>query len=241
MAKKLSLVIPCYNESETLSLIVDQILRLKSIDLDIELVIVDDCSSDNSKSVAEKLASSHTEIKLLHHKVNLGKGAALRTGFMAATGDFIGVQDADMEYDPQDYLKMISAAEELHADIVFGSRYLPRSQKHVLRFWHTMMNKMLTLLSNALSDLELTDMETCYKMFTPEVIHEIAPLLCENRFGFEPEVTARLAKRMRTRGWRLAECPIAYKPRTFNEGKKIGWKDGVRAIWCIFKYNLFAS
>lgn len=241
MAKKLSLVIPCYNESETLSLIVDQILRLKSIDLDIELVIVDDCSSDNSKSVAEKLASSHPEIKLLHHKVNLGKGAALRTGFMAATGDFIGVQDADMEYDPQDYLKMISAAKELHADIVFGSRYLPRPQKHVLRFWHTMMNKMLTLLSNALSDLALTDMETCYKMFTHEVIHEIAPLLCENRFGFEPEVTARLAKRMRTRGWRLAECPIAYKPRTFNEGKKIGWKDGVRAIWCIFKYNLFTS
>ena len=236
--KKLSLIIPCYNESDTLPLIVDKVLALRSLHLDIEIIIVDDCSLYDSRSIAQKLASEHDEIRLLQHSINRGKGAALRTGFLSATGDLIGIQDADMEYDPRDYLKMIQIADEMDADVVFGSRYLQKSEKQVLRFCHSLMNKALTIFSNALYDLALTDMETCYKMFKREVIHEIAPSLCEDRFGFEPEVTARLAKLMRSKGLRLAECSIAYRPSTFTEGKKIGWKDGIRALWCIFKYNL---
>lgn len=236
--RKLSLVIPCYNEAETLEAVLGEVLKISSDDLSLELIVVDDCSSDGSAERAEGMAAKHPEIRVLRHSVNRGKGAALRTGFAAATGDFVGVQDADMEYDPRDYIKMLRVADGFKADVVFGSRYLRDSERLVLRFWHSCMNRFLTFVSNFFSDLELTDMETCYKMFRREVMAEIAPRLREERFGFEPEVTARLAKLVHQRGWRVAECAIRYRPRTFSEGKKIGWVDGVRALWCILRYNI---
>lgn len=238
MKRKLSLVIPCYNEAETLGSVLDEVTKLASDSLALELIVVDDCSTDGSADRAEKFSEEHPEIRVLRHSVNRGKGAALRTGFAAATGDFVGVQDADMEYDPRDYIKMLRVADDFNADVVFGSRYLRDSERLVLRFWHSCMNRFLTFASNFFSDLELTDMETCYKMFRREVMAEIAPQLREERFGFEPEVTARLAKSVRRRGWRIAECAIRYRPRTFSEGKKIGWIDGVRALWCILRYNI---
>lgn len=236
---KLSIVIPCYNEETTLAMTVESVLAVASPDLTVEIVVVDDCSTDTSRRVAERLAREHPEVRFLAHDVNRGKGAALRTGFQAATGDFVGVQDADNEYDPRDYLKMLAVAAEFDADVVYGSRYLRDSSRQVLRFWHSTMNRFLTFGSNVFSDLEVTDMETCYKMFRREVLAEIAPQLREDRFGFEPEVTARLAKALRRHGWRLAECAIKYRPRTFSEGKKIGYRDGLRALWCILRYNLF--
>ena len=237
--KTLSLVIPCYNEETTLAGIVEEVLRLRSPDLDLEIVIVDDCSKDSSRAVAERLAVDHPEIKLCFHEMNRGKGAALRTGFLAATGDYVGIQDADMEYDPHDYLKMIRPLNEGRADVVLGSRYLRREDRIVLRWWHTAMNRFLTWWSNVLSDLDVTDMETCYKLFRREIIQKIAPCLKEERFGFEPEVVARVARLARKEGIRVAEVAIGYRPRTFSEGKKIGWRVGVRALWCVFKYNLF--
>lgn len=235
--KKLSLVIPCYNEESTLEGIVDEVLKIASDDLCLELVIVDDCSKDGSRAVAERLAKLHAEIKLCFHSVNQGKGAALRTGFLAATGDYVGIQDADLEYDPRDYLRMIRPLEEDRADIVLGSRYLRREDRVVLKWWHSTMNRFLTLMSDVFTDLDITDMETCYKLFRREVIRKIAPRLKENRFGFEPEVVSEIARCMRFEGWRVGEVAIFYRPRTFSEGKKIGWKDGVRALYCIFHYN----
>jgi glycosyltransferase involved in cell wall biosynthesis len=235
----LSLIIPCYNEESTLVGIVEEVLKVQSEDLSLELVIVDDCSKDSSRAVAEKLAADHPEVKLCFHEKNRGKGAALRTGFLAATGDYVGIQDADMEYDPHDYLKMLRPLDEGRADVVFGSRYLKREDRIVLRWWHTAMNRFLTWWSNVLSDLDVTDMETCYKLFRREIIQKIAPRLKEDRFGFEPEVVAHVARLVRKEGVRVAEVAISYRPRTFSEGKKIGWRDGVRAIWCILKYNLF--
>ncbi len=236
--KTLSLVIPCYNEEATLAGIVEEVLKLRSPDHVLELVIVDDCSKDSSRVVAEKLAADHPEIKLCLHEKNCGKGAALRTGFLAATGDYVGIQDADMEYDPRDYLKMLRPLDEGRADVVFGSRYLRSEDRIVLRWWHSTMNRFLTWLSNVFSDLDVTDMETCYKLFRREIIQRIAPSLKENRFGFEPEVVAHVARLARKEGLRVAEVAIGYRPRTFSEGKKIGWRDGVRALWCILKYNL---
>lgn len=238
--KKLSVVIPCYNESETLRGIVAEVLALASDDLSLELLIIDDCSTDDSLKVAEDLALSHPAVKVLKHTANQGKGAALKTGFMSATGDFVCVQDADLEYDPKDYLKMLKPLLEERMDVVFGSRYLQQHERRVLRWWHSAMNGFLTLFSNVLSDMALTDMETCYKLFRAEVIREIAPKLRERRFGFEPECVAHVARGMRTRGWRVCECAISYTPRTFAAGKKIGWIDGVRALWCIVRYNLFS-
>lgn len=237
---KLSVIIPCYNEENTLKSTVEKVLAVASEELQIEVVIVDDKSTDGSKALAESIAAYHDCVHVVAHDVNRGKGAALRTGFLSATGDFVVVQDADDEYDPRDFIKMLRVSRDFRAEVVFGSRYLRDSERQVLRFWHSSMNRFLTFLSNFFSDLEVTDMETCYKMFRLDVIKEIAPQLVENRFGFEPEVTARLAKTMRRKGWRLAECAIKYRPRTFSEGKKIGYKDGIRALWCILKYNLFA-
>ena len=237
--RRLSLVIPCYNEESTLAGIVEEVLKLRSSDLGLELVIVDDCSKDSSRAVAERLAADHPEIKLCFHEKNRGKGAALKTGFLAATGDYVGIQDADMEYDPRDYLKMIRPLDEGRADVVLGSRYLRREDRIVLRWWHTAMNRFLTWLSNVFSDLDVTDMETCYKLFRREIIQRIAPNLKEDRFGFEPEVVARVARLARKEGLRVAEVAINYRPRTFSEGKKVGWRDGVRALWCILRYNLF--
>lgn len=235
---KLSLVIPCYNEELTLAGIVGEVLKLRSPKLALELVIVDDCSKDSSRAVAEALAAKHPEVKLCLHEKNRGKGAALRTGFLAATGDYVGIQNADMEYDPRDYLKMLRPLDEGRADVVFGSRYLRSEDRIVLRWWHTAMNRFLTWWSNVLSDLDVTDMETCYKLFRREIIQKIAPCLKEERFGFEPEVVARVARLVRKEGLRVAEVAIGYRPRSFKEGKKIGWRDGVRALWCILKYNL---
>ena len=186
--KKLSLVIPCYNEEATLAGIVEEVLKIRTTDLALELVIVDDCSRDGSRAAAEALAAKHPEVKLCFHAKNRGKGAALRTGFLAATGDYVGIQDADMEYDPRDYLRMLRPLEEDRADIALGSRYLRRDDRIVLKWWHSTMNRFLTWLSNVFTDLDITDMETCYKLFRREIIQKIAPRLKEDRFGFEPEV-----------------------------------------------------
>ena len=233
---KLSLVIPCYNEESTLESIVDEVLKIQG-EVALELVIVDDCSTDGSREVARKLAAKHPEIKLCFHEKNMGKGAALRTGFLEATGDCVGIQDADMEYNPQDYLLMIKPLREDRADIVLGSRYLRKDDRIVLKWWHSTMNRFLTWWSNVFTDLDITDMETCYKLFRREVIQKIAPRLKENRFGFEPEVVSEIARCMRFEGWRVGEVAIDYRPRTFSEGKKIGWMDGVRALYCVCHYN----
>ena len=232
----LSLVIPCYNEENTLPRIVDSVLSL-SAQIGVEIVIVDDCSSDDSLNVAHKLQSTHPEVKVIAHKKNLGKGAALRTGFLAATGKYVGIQDADMEYNPNDYLKMLKPIDDGSADIVLGSRYLRKPERICLKWWHSTMNRFLTICSNAFTDLDLTDMETCYKLFRRDIIQEISASLKENRFGFEPEVVSAIARGMRFKGWKVGEVAIEYRPRTFTEGKKIGWKDGLRAIYCIFHYN----
>lgn len=234
MSEKLSLVIPCYNEEKTLRSIVEQILHLRDRGVELELVIVDDRSRDNSLEVARQLSREYSGIKVVHHEKNRGKGAALRTGFLEATGDYVGIQDADMEYDPSDYLTLLRVIREEKADIVYGSRYLQKSSgRSVLYFWHTLMNQFLTLSSNLFTDLTITDMETCYKLFRRDVIREIAPKLQENRFGFEPEVTALAARSH----YKFSECAIAYHPRGYEEGKKITWKDGVRALICIVKYG----
>lgn len=238
--KTLSVIIPCYNETATLREIVAAVEALASDGLALEILVVDDCSTDGSRAVAEELAAASSSVRVLRHAVNQGKGAALKTGFLAATGDFVCVQDADLEYDPQDFLKMLRPLLSGEADVVFGSRYLQRHERRVLRWWHSTMNKFLTLCSNVASDMALTDMETCYKMFTREVMREIAPQLRERRFGFEPECVAAVARGMRQKGWRVCECAVRYRPRTFSDGKKIGWRDGVRALWCIVRYNLLA-
>ena len=230
---KLSLIIPCYNEEKTLRAIVERVLELRKDWLELELVIVDDCSKDASWNVAQELKKQYPEIKLARHEVNQGKGAALRTGFLEATGDFVGVQDADMEYNPEDYLVMLEPLMSGKADVVYGSRYLRPEARRVLYFWHTWMNKTLTTCSNMFTNLDITDMETCYKLFRREVIRKIAPRLKENRFGFEPEVTAYVAEEK----CRVYECAIHYNPRSYEEGKKIGWKDGMRALYCILHYG----
>ena len=232
--KKLSLIIPCYNEEKTLREIVERCMSLASENLELELIIVNDCSKDGSDSVAKSLVSEYPKnVKYFCHEKNYGKGAALRTGFLKATGNYVGIQDADMEYSPSDYLTMLEPITEGKADVVYGSRYLLPDTRRVLYWWHTKMNKSLTAFSNMFTNLDITDMETCYKLFRLDVIQKIAPMLKENRFGFEPEVTALVANC----GYRVYECAIHYNPRTVEEGKKINWKDGVRALYCIMHYS----
>ena len=229
-----SLVIPCYNEEQSLKICVEKCLELKNHFSKLELVIVNDCSEDKSLSVAKELALNYEEVKVLHHETNKGKGAALRSGFEVASGDFIGVQDADLEYNPMQYVRLVGTCLEHNADVVYGSRYLrPSAERRVLYFWHTWMNRSLTFFSNMCSNLDITDMETCYKLFKKELIKKIAPTLKENRFGFEPEITAKIAQA----GSRIYECAIDYNPRSYEEGKKIGWKDGFRALYCILHYS----
>ena len=227
----LTLVIPCYNEERTLERCVERVLAIADDQLSLELIIVDDASKDDSVAVAQRLVQRHPNIRLLRHERNQGKGAALRTGFAQATGDFVGVQDADLEYDPQDLRKLIIPLIENRADVVFGSRFLYAGERRVLYFWHSQMNRVLTFLSNMFSDLGLTDMETCYKVFRREVIQSIR--IEENRFGFEPEIVAKVGE-MRCR---VYEAPISYQGRTYAEGKKINWRDGLRALYCILHYG----
>ena len=229
----LSLIVPCYNEEKTLRNCVERIQAIQTESLKVQIIIVDDCSKDKSLEIAREISSKYSNIKLVMHSVNQGKGAALRTGFLEATGDFVGIQDADEEYDPQQYHIMLQPMLENKADVVFGSRYLRPDARRVLYFWHTWMNKSLTLITNMFTNLDITDMETCYKLFRREVIQEIAPQLQENRFGFEPEVTVLVSRG----NYNVYECAISYNPRTYEEGKKIGWKDGVRALYCIVHYG----
>lgn len=237
--KILSLIIPIYNEEKTLQNIVEKTLSIEKDEraiknnIKLELVLVDDCSSDNSLKIAKELANRNAKIKVFAHSKNQGKGAALKTGFKCATGDFIGIQDADNEYNPFDYLKLIEPLLQDKADVVYGSRYLQQDSRRILYFWHTFMNKSLTLLTNMYTNLGISDMETCYKLFKADVIKSIAPNLKENRFGFEPEVTIQIAKEK----YRVWECAINYNPRTYEEGKKIGAKDGLRALYCILHYG----
>ncbi len=230
----LSLIVPCYNEENTLSICVERILGLTQLGIDLEIIIVDDCSNDKSREIATGLSEAFVEIRLLEHQCNMGKGASIRTGLLAAKGKYIGIQDADLEYDPLQYKNLLQIMCTENADVVYGSRYLrPTESRRVLYFWHTWMNRSLTFVSNMFTNLDLTDMETCYKLFRREIIQAIAPSLKEDRFGFEPEITARIAHS----GSRIYECAIDYNPRSYEEGKKIGWKDGLCALYCIMHYS----
>jgi glycosyltransferase involved in cell wall biosynthesis len=229
---KLSIVIPCYNEEKTLEACVESVLAIQDEGLELELIIVNDCSKDKSAIVAQGLVDRIPGIRLLQHEVNQGKGAALRTGIAGATGDFVAIQDADREYDPRDLKRLLVPLREGIADVVLGSRFLSSGYHRVLYYWHSLGNRFLTMLSNMLTDLNLTDMETCYKVFRREIIQGIK--IEENRFGFEPEVVAKVAQ-LRLR---VYEMGISYQGRTYAEGKKIGMRDGFRALYCILKYNL---
>ena len=227
---KLSIIIPCYNEKSTIREVIDAVLAAPYDDK--EIIIVDDCSKDGTKEVLLEEIEPLVH-KILFHKVNQGKGAALRTGIQAATGDIVLIQDADLEYDPQEYPNLVEPILRNKADVVYGSRFMGSQPHRVLYFWHSVGNMVLTILSNMFTNLNLTDMETCYKVFRREIIQGIS--IKENRFGFEPEITAKIAKLE----CRIFEVGISYYGRTYKEGKKIGWKDGFRAIYCIVKYNLF--
>ncbi len=226
---RLSVVIPVYNEVETIKEIVS---RVQAVDLEKEIIIVDDGSTDGTRELLQEDTFSLENVRVLYHDHNQGKGAALRTGFESATGDIIIIQDADLEYDPREYPVLLEPILDGRADIVYGSRFLGGPHR-VLFFWHYLGNKFLTLLSNALTNLNLTDMETCYKVFRREVLSGIQ--LKSNRFGFEPEFTAKIAKK----DFRIYETPISYSGRTYAEGKKIGWKDGVKAIVAILWFRFF--
>jgi dolichol-phosphate mannosyltransferase len=229
---KLSIVIPCYNEEKTLERCVDSVLAIQSETLELELIVVDDCSTDASRTIARRLSERIPGMILRHHDKNQGKGAALRTGIAAATGDFVAIQDADLEYDPRDLVRLLIPLRTGEADVVLGSRFLSHGYHRVLYYWHSLGNRFLTTLSNMLTDLNLTDMETCYKVFRRQIIQSIT--IEENRFGFEPEVVAKVAQ-MRVR---VYEMGISYHGRTYADGKKIGARDGWRALYCILKYNL---
>jgi len=227
----LSVVVPCYNEQATLRTCIQSLLQIQDAKLDLEIIIVDDDSSDGSVSIAEGLSLEHAEVRLIRHPKNMGKGAALRTGFAEATGGYVAVQDADLEYEPQDLKRLLEPLRSGDADVVFGSRFLSHGAHRVLYFWHSLGNAFLTLVSNIFTDLNLTDMETCYKVFRREIIQSID--IEENRFGVEPEVVAKVAQ-MRVR---IYEMGISYRGRTYAEGKKIGIKDGFRALYAILRYN----
>ncbi|OGN89360.1 MAG: glycosyl transferase [Chloroflexi bacterium RBG_13_46_14] len=237
--KKLSIIVPAYNEEATIHLILDKLKTVQLInDIQKEIIIVNDCSNDDTKEVVQKYINDNPiiPIRYLEHDVNKGKGAALRTGISKATGEYLIIQDADLEYDPNEYNDLLRPIIKGFADIVYGSRFMGSNPHRILFFWHTIGNKILTFLSNMFSNMNLTDMETCYKLFDTNIIQAIN--LTENRFGFEPEITAKIARIPKVR---IYEVGISYYGRTYEEGKKIGWKDGLRSIYCIIKYGLFKS
>jgi glycosyltransferase involved in cell wall biosynthesis len=229
----LSVIIPVYNEKNTLETLIESVrsVDLSGLNVSVELVVVDDCSQDGTRAIAQRLASEG-KIRLIIHEKNQGKGGALQTGFQEAQGDIVIIQDADLEYDPQEYPKLLQPILDGKADVVFGSRFMGGEPHRVLYFWHYVGNRFLTLFSNMMTNLNLTDMETCYKVFRAEILKTIT--LEEKRFGFEPEITAKVARKE----CRIYEVGISYTGRTYKEGKKINWKDGVRAMWCILKYRM---
>ena len=226
---KLSVIMPVYNERNTLRVVVERVL---SVPQSVELVCVDDGSRDGSREILAELQNEHPNVRVFLQPKNMGKGAALRRGIQEATGDFLIIQDADLEYDPSDYTSLLEPLLQGKADVVYGSRFLGSAPHRVLYFWHSVGNRLLTLLSNCLTNINLSDMETCYKVFRREVVQAIP--IEENRFGFEPEITVKIAKRR----LRIYEVGISYWGRTYEEGKKIGWKDGVRCLWCLLKYSM---
>ena len=236
MINKISIIIPAYNEESTISIIVDKIINLALIDnIKKEIIIVNDSSTDNTDKIVENIIAKQKENEIVYikHEKNLGKGAAIHSGIKNATGDYLMIQDADLEYDPAEINKLLKPIIDGHADVVYGSRFIGGSAHRILFFWHTIGNKFLTFLSNFFTNLNLTDMETCYKLFKTSIIKNIK--LKEKRFGFEPEITSKIAK---IKGIRIYEVGISYYGRTYMEGKKINWKDGFKAIYCIIRYNL---
>jgi glycosyltransferase involved in cell wall biosynthesis len=234
----LSIVIPAYNEGRTIHLILDRVKMVElSGGLAKEVIIVNDCSKDDTEAAIERYRSENPDLNIQYykHEVNQGKGAALHTGIQKATGKYLIIQDADLEYDPQEYNLLLKPMLDGVADVVYGSRFMGGNPHRILFFWHTIGNKFLTFISNMLTNLNLTDMETCYKLFDTKTIQSLK--LTEKRFGFEPEVTAKIAKIPKIR---IYEVGISYYGRTYEEGKKIGWKDAVRAVYCMIKYNIFA-
>ena len=235
--KKLSIIIPAYNEGRTIHLILDKIKQVSLLnEIEKEIIIVNDCSKDDTERAIQSYMAQNPEqnIQYYKHEINKGKGAALHTGINKATGEITIIQDADLEYDPNEYNLLLQPFVDGFADVVYGSRFMGGNPHRILFFWHTIGNKFLTALSNMFTNLNITDMETCYKMFRTEIIQAIS--LRENRFGFEPEVTAKISRIPKIR---IYEVGISYYGRTYDEGKKIGWKDGVRALYCIVKYGFF--